>query len=102
MSPSSFDVNTLLKKYGLHPDKRLGQNFLVDETALHKVVAAAEVGIEDIVLEIGPGLGSLTRILAELARQVITVEIDSRFIPPLKRYSPHSITFKLYRGISFH
>lgn len=84
MSSSPFDVNTLLKKYGLRPDKRLGQNFLVDKKALHKVVEAAEVGADDIVLEIGPGLGSLTRVLAEIARQVITVEIDARFIPPLK------------------
>lgn len=84
MSPPPLDINSLLKRYGLRPDKRLGQNFLVDESALQRVINAAGVTSEDAVLEIGPGLGSLTRFLANLARQVIAVEIDARFIPPLK------------------
>jgi len=84
MSLSPLDISGLLKRYSLRPDKRLGQNFLVDESALQQVIKAAEVTAADVVLEIGPGLGSLTRVLANLARQVITVEIDTRFIPALK------------------
>jgi len=84
MSLSPLDVNSLLRRYGLRPDKRLGQNFLVDESALLRVVKAAEVCPEDAILEIGPGLGGLTRILATRARQIVAVEIDARFIPPLE------------------
>jgi len=84
MSLPPLDVSGLLKRYGLRPDKRLGQNFLVDESALQRVVQAAEVTEEDAVLEVGPGLGNLTRHLADLARLVIAVEIDARFIPALK------------------
>ncbi len=84
MSLPPLDISSLLKRYGLRPDKRLGQNFLIDESALQRVAEAAEVTADDVVLEIGPGLGSLTRVMAILARQVVAVEIDARFIPPLK------------------
>jgi 16S rRNA (adenine1518-N6/adenine1519-N6)-dimethyltransferase len=74
----------LLKKYGLRPHKGLGQNFLQDPIALEKIVAAAEIQPTDIVLEIGPGLGSLTRYLAASAREVVAVELDQHLLPPLK------------------
>ena len=77
------DIPRLLKQFGLRPKKSLGQNFLIDERALAQIVHAAEVNIEDTVLEIGPGLGSLTHHLAEAARRVIAVEIDRNLIPPL-------------------
>jgi 16S rRNA (adenine1518-N6/adenine1519-N6)-dimethyltransferase len=80
-----LDVPYLLRKYELHPHKSLGQNFLVDETALHQVVAAAELSSQDVVLEIGAGLGSLTRQLAMTAHQVVAVEIDSNLIPVLQQ-----------------
>ncbi len=79
----SIDVPGLLRAHGLHPDKRLGQNFLSDDTILARVVEAAEVGPEDTVLEVGPGLGSLTRHLARSARQVTAVELDFRLVPVL-------------------
>jgi 16S rRNA (adenine1518-N6/adenine1519-N6)-dimethyltransferase len=79
-----LDIARLLHQNGLHPDKSLGQNFLVDETALHKVVWAAEVSDTDVVLEIGAGLGSLTRLLASTACRVVAVEIDARIVPVLK------------------
>jgi len=77
-------IPTLLRKYGLRPDKGLGQNFLIDDAALRRVVDAAGISADDAVLEIGPGLGSLTRYLATAAGQVITVEIDDKLIPPLR------------------
>lgn len=79
-----LDIRRLLEKHGLHPKKRLGQNFLVDEAALEKVAAAAELSPADTVLEIGPGLGSLTRHLAARAARVIAVELDGSFLPALE------------------
>lgn len=87
----SFPINTaypnipeLLRKYRLKPDKSLGQNFLIDPTALQKVVEAAEIQVNDTVLEIGPGLGSLTYLLAAQAKHIIAVELDGRLIPALQ------------------
>jgi 16S rRNA (adenine1518-N6/adenine1519-N6)-dimethyltransferase len=74
----------LLRRYGLHPDKRLGQNFLQDASALERIALAAGIQPEDSVLEVGPGLGSLTRYLAAAAREVVAVELDERLIPPLQ------------------
>lgn len=79
-----LDVNGLLRQYGLRPRKSLGQNFLVDETALRQVAAAAEIDSDDVVLEIGAGLGSLTRHLAALARRVVCVELDGDLISILQ------------------
>lgn len=73
----------LLQFHGLEPKKSLGQNFLFDESILARIVAAAEVTAVDHVLEIGPGLGSLTSVLAETAASVTAVELDNRFIPIL-------------------
>lgn len=80
-----LDAPALLRQWGLHPDKRLGQNFLVDEISLWKVVEAAGISPEDSILEIGPGLGSLTRHLARRARRVVAVELDGALIPPLRQ-----------------
>ncbi len=85
MSLPPLDVPGLLRRYGLRPDKSLGQNFLIDTAALEKVIAAAGVQPVDSVLEIGPGLGSLTRLLAVSARQVVAVEIDAGLLPPLEQ-----------------
>jgi len=74
----------LLKQYGLRADKRLGQNFLQDPHALEKVVQIAEIRPSDTVLEIGPGLGSLTRYLAAAAQKVVAIELDENLFPPLE------------------
>jgi len=79
-----LNASFLLKKYGLRPHKGLGQNFLQDPIALEKIVTAAEIQSMDTVLEIGPGLGSLTRYLAAAAREVVAVELDQHLLPPLK------------------
>lgn len=80
----SIDIPFLLKKYGLRPHKGLGQNFLQDAIALEKIISAAEIQATDTVLEIGPGLGSLTRYLAAAAKAVVAVELDQHLLPPLK------------------
>jgi 16S rRNA (adenine1518-N6/adenine1519-N6)-dimethyltransferase len=79
-----MDIKPLLRQFNLRPKKSLGQNFLVDEHALNGIVRAAEITADDVVLEIGPGLGSLTCHLADAARHVIAVEIDRALIPPLR------------------
>lgn len=79
-----LSVPALLRRFNLRPKKSLGQNFLMDEGALAKVVAAAELNADDIVLEIGPGLGSLTRHLAKAAQRVIAVELDQTLLPALE------------------
>ena len=73
----------VLKKYNFNFQKRFGQNFLIDSNILEKIVSAAEVTKEDCVLEIGPGIGTMTQYLAESAREVIAVEIDKSLIPIL-------------------
>lgn len=78
-----LNISQLMHSFGLHTDKRLGQNFLVDDQALRKVVAAADVSSKDHVLEIGAGLGNLTRYLAVVAHKVVAVEVDGRLIPAL-------------------
>lgn len=79
-----LDAAALLKRFGLRADKRLGQNFLQDPLALEDIIRAAEIQAEDTALEIGPGLGSLTRYLALAAREVTAIELDPRLIPPLR------------------
>lgn len=73
----------VLKKHGLSFKKRYGQNFLIDTHVLDKIVAAAGITKEDMVLEIGPGIGTLTQYLAEAAGKVVAVEIDDLLIPVL-------------------
>ncbi len=74
----------LLRRFDLRPKKSLGQNFLVDEAALARITAAADLTAADTVLEIGPGLGSLTRHLAAAARRVVAVELDEAMLPALR------------------
>ena len=81
---SPLDIPSILRRYNLRPDKRLGQHFLIDQFALEEVIEAAEVEKTDVVLEIGAGLGSLTRLLAIHARNVLAVELDSKLILPLE------------------
>ena len=73
----------LLNRYQIEPKKSLGQNFLFDENVLARIVDAAELSPLEPVLEIGPGLGSLTRLLAQTAASVTAVELDQRFLPIL-------------------
>ena len=84
MTLPPLDIPTILQRYNLRPDKRLGQHFLIDQSALEGVIEAADVQKSDVVLEIGAGLGSLTRLLAIHACTVLAVELDSKLISPLE------------------
>lgn len=74
----------VLQKYNFVFQKKFGQNFLIDTHVLDKIIAAAEITKDDFVLEIGPGIGTMTQYLAEAAREVTAVEIDDALIPILK------------------
>ena len=76
----------VLQKYGFVFQKKYGQNFLIDPHVLDKIVAAAGIGPDDFVVEIGPGIGTLTQYLAYAARSVCAVEIDKNLIPILEAY----------------
>ncbi len=80
----SHDPRALLRRYGLRPRRSLGQNFLVDPTAPDRIAEAAALRGDETVLEIGAGLGTLTRALAERAAQVIAVETDPHLLPVLE------------------
>lgn len=84
------ETKRILRAYGIRPRRRLGQNFLVDEGILNRMISYASVCNDDIVLEVGSGLGFLTERLAEVAGQVIAVEIDPKLVKVLahrlKRY----------------
>ncbi len=85
------ETKYIMNKYDVHPNKRLGQNFLFDEQSLQTI--AQDVTEEDTVIEIGPGLGTLTAILAEKANKVIAIELDSKMVSILKD------RFKLYNNV---
>lgn len=74
----------IIQKYEFAFQKKFGQNFLIDTHVLDKIISAAGVTKDDMVLEIGPGIGTMTQYLAEAARQVVAVEIDANLIPILK------------------
>ena len=74
----------ILQKYNFNFQKKFGQNFLINTGVLEDIIDAAEVTDEDMVLEIGPGIGTMTQYLCENARQVVAVEIDTNLIPILK------------------
>ena len=85
------ETKYIMDKYNVHPNKKLGQNFLFDEEALERI--AQDVQKEDIIIEIGPGLGTLTAILADKAKKVIAIELDKKMIEILND------RFKLYNNV---
>ncbi|MGN0307300.1 MAG: 16S rRNA (adenine(1518)-N(6)/adenine(1519)-N(6))-dimethyltransferase RsmA [Lachnospiraceae bacterium] len=74
----------ILQKYQFHFQKKFGQNFLIDSHVLEKIICKAEITEDDCVIEIGPGIGTMTQYLAEKAREVIAIEIDRNLIPILQ------------------
>jgi 16S rRNA (adenine1518-N6/adenine1519-N6)-dimethyltransferase len=80
----STNVAALLRAHGIRPKKRLGQNFLVDTAALERIASAAELSPEDVVVEVGAGLGTLTAILARQAGAVLAVEVDEQLADILR------------------
>ena len=79
----AYKTKQIIKKYEFDFKKNFGQNFLVDERVLDKIVASADITENDVVLEVGPGIGTLTQALAKKAKKVIAVEIDKTLIPIL-------------------
>ena len=70
----------ILDKYGISANKNLGQNFLIDDSVVKKIVDSADISKEDLIIEIGPGLGNLTELLLERAGKVIAIELDQRMM----------------------
>ncbi len=81
------EVRLLAERFGVRPTKQLGQNFVHDANTVRRIVAAAGVGREDVVLEVGPGLGSLTLALLDVVDRVVAVELD----PVLARHLPETV-----------
>lgn len=88
------NLKNLLVKYGLKPNFTFGQNFLVDDVILEDIVDAAELSKNDAVLEIGPGIGNLTKKLCERAGFVLSVEKDPKFFPILKSIKKDNGNFR--------
>jgi len=93
-----LNVPQLLRQHGLQPKKSLGQNFLYDPHILQRIVAAAEIPPQATVLEVGAGLGTLTRYLACAARRVVAVELDGRLIPLLREVLAGTDNVTLLQG----
>lgn len=77
-------IKDIKERYGFKLSKSLGQNFLTDKNIIDRIIGSAEIGPDDLVIEIGPGIGVITREAAETAKKVIAVEIDKNLIPILK------------------
>lgn len=93
-----MSIRQTLDRYNLRPDKRLSQNFMVDPGTLTRMADTAELEAGDIVLEVGTGLGHLTRVLAGRAGRVVTVEVDERLIPVLRLELAHYSNVELVAG----
>lgn len=94
------NTSEILRKYQFRMQKKYGQNFLIDANILTKIVGAAQITGEDCVLEIGPGIGTMTQYLAEAAGRVIAVEIDKELIPILEEtLSPYDNVLLLCEDI---
>lgn len=95
---SKTATKNLLKKYRVRSSKKLGQNFLIDGEAVKKIIKAAELNLKDSVLEIGPGLGVLTKELAKRVKKVIAVEKDREMIEILKETLEGFKNIRVFRG----
>lgn len=79
----AYKTKKIVEKYGFSFKKNFGQNFLVDERVLGKIMSSAEISKDDVVIEVGPGIGTLTQALAKEAYKVVAVEIDTTLVPIL-------------------
>jgi 16S rRNA (adenine1518-N6/adenine1519-N6)-dimethyltransferase len=90
MKTDHTGISSLMSRHGIRLSKSLGQNFLCDNNVVHKVIDSADISKDDLVIEIGPGGGSLTELLAQKAGRLAAVEIDKRLMPLLEeRLSPY-------------
>jgi 16S rRNA (adenine1518-N6/adenine1519-N6)-dimethyltransferase len=102
MPSLAVETRRILRAHGLHPKKTLGQTFLIDREALQSVVRAAEVRSGDVVLEIGPGVGTLTTELADQGAEVVAVELDERLADVLAERTAHGRHVRVVRGNALH
>lgn len=86
------DTKFIMKKYNIKANKSLGQNFLIDDKVIEKIIEGSNVCKDDLIIEIGPGLGTLTEVLLEKANKVISIELDKKMIKILED------RFKLYNN----
>lgn len=86
------DTKFIMKKYNIKANKSLGQNFLIDDNVIEKIIEGSNVCKDDLIIEIGPGLGALTEVLLEKAHKVISIELDKKMIKILED------RFKLYNN----
>ena len=85
------ETKQILKQNGIHASKSLGQNFLIEETVIDKIIESAKIEKQDHIIEIGPGIGSLSKKILEKAGRLTAVELDSKMIPILqKRFNSYS------------
>jgi 16S rRNA (adenine1518-N6/adenine1519-N6)-dimethyltransferase len=96
--PPLATARELLARHGLLPKKSLGQNFLVDRRVQERIVAAAELQPEDVVVEIGAGLGALTSRLADVAKKVIAIDRDAQLVPVLREELAHRPNVEIVLG----
>ena len=80
------EINTVLNGAGLRPQHKFGQNFMVDQTTLARIADAGAIGPQDVVLEVGPGVGNLTRLLAQRAAAVLAVDIDAPLLAAAQQH----------------
>jgi 16S rRNA (adenine1518-N6/adenine1519-N6)-dimethyltransferase len=116
---SSLELEEFLRQNNLRADHALGQNFLVDATVLAKILAAGELQKSDVVVEVGAGLGTLTRALAQKVQKVIALEFDNKIFPTLQKnladlgnvelqnidvrhFTPPTQNFKLIANIPYY
>lgn len=88
------ETDFIMKKYHIFPNKKYGQNFLINENIIDEIIEKSEITNEDLVFEIGPGLGNLTKKLLEKSGKVIAIEIDTNLLPLLEE------RFSLYKNFS--
>ena len=98
----NLSTEDIVKKYGFRFSKSLGQNFLTNTSVLQDIISGAEINKKDVVIEIGPGIGTLTRELLKAAKMVIAIEIDNDLIPILKEELKMFDNFQLIHELSRH
>lgn len=98
MTMPPLKIPELLRIHQLSPKKGLGQNFLIEPIYLERIIAAGDIPESATILEIGPGLGNLTRYLAEAAEHVVAVELDGRFIPVLEEVTSQWKNITIIQG----